>query len=64
MAVGMPHPFAENMRLVGNPIRMSRTPVRYDRPPPLLGQDTNEVLSELLGVSAKRLEALRADGVI
>jgi len=64
MAVGMPHPLAENVRLVGNPIRMSRTPVRYDRSPPLLGQDTNAVLSEMLGLSAERIEALRTDGVI
>jgi crotonobetainyl-CoA:carnitine CoA-transferase CaiB-like acyl-CoA transferase len=64
MAVSMPHPLAENVRLVGNPIRMSRTPVRYDRPPPLLGQDTIAVLSELLGFPAERVEALRAEGVI
>jgi crotonobetainyl-CoA:carnitine CoA-transferase CaiB-like acyl-CoA transferase len=38
--------------------------VRYDRPPPLLGQDTIAVLSELLGLPAERVEALRAEGVI
>jgi crotonobetainyl-CoA:carnitine CoA-transferase CaiB-like acyl-CoA transferase len=64
MVVGMPHPMAENVRLVGNPIRMSRTPVQYDRPPPLLGLDTNGVLSELLGLSAERIETLRTHGVI
>jgi crotonobetainyl-CoA:carnitine CoA-transferase CaiB-like acyl-CoA transferase len=64
MAVEMPHPLVENVRLVGNPIRMSRTPVQFDRPPPLLGQDTNAVLSELLGLSAEQIDALRSVGVI
>ena len=35
------------VRTVASPIRMSKTPVRYDRPPPALGQDTDEVLGRL-----------------
>lgn len=35
------------VRTVASPIRMSVTPVAYDRPPPALGQDTAEVLAEL-----------------
>ena len=35
------------VRTVASPIRMSKTPVIYDRPPPALGQDTDEVLGEL-----------------
>ena len=30
--------------LLGNPLKLSATPVRYDRPPPRFGQDTAEVL--------------------
>jgi crotonobetainyl-CoA:carnitine CoA-transferase CaiB-like acyl-CoA transferase len=32
------------VRTVASPIRMSKTPVRYDLPPPALGADTDEVL--------------------
>ena len=32
------------LSLLGNPLKMSRTPIRYDRPPPRFGQDTDEVL--------------------
>ncbi len=35
------------VRTVASPIRMSKTPVVYDRPPPALGQDTEAVLGEL-----------------
>lgn len=35
------------VRTVASPIRMSVTPVAYDRPPPALGQDTDEVLGSL-----------------
>jgi crotonobetainyl-CoA:carnitine CoA-transferase CaiB-like acyl-CoA transferase len=35
------------VRTVANPIRMSRTPVAYDLPPPALGQDTDAVLAAL-----------------
>ncbi|MEM6888326.1 MAG: CoA transferase [Pseudomonadota bacterium] len=33
------------LSLLGNPLKLSRTPVRYDRPPPHFGQDTISVLS-------------------
>jgi crotonobetainyl-CoA:carnitine CoA-transferase CaiB-like acyl-CoA transferase len=35
------------VRLLGNPLKLSRTPVRYRRPPPRLGADTKEVLDSL-----------------
>ncbi len=35
------------VRLLGNPLKLSRTPVQYRRPPPRLGQDTAETLAWL-----------------
>ena len=49
---------------VASPIRYSETPLRYDRPPPRLGQHTDEVLQEELGMSAAELQRIRASGVI
>lgn len=45
----MPHPLAGQVDLVANPIRLSRTPVDYRRPPPLLDQHADEVLADWLG---------------
>lgn len=38
MLVDVPHPENPDLKLVGCPIKLSRTPVDYQRPPPLLGQ--------------------------
>ena len=58
------HPLAPGLRLVSSPLKMSATPVRTERPPPLLGQHTDEVLREVLGWEEARISALRAQGVI
>ncbi|MGJ8618018.1 MAG: CaiB/BaiF CoA transferase family protein [Sulfitobacter sp.] len=44
------------LRLLGNPLKLSRTPIRYDRPPPRFGQDTNDVLETWGPTSAKQTE--------
>ncbi len=64
MAVTMEHPQRGDLRLVANPIRMSATPVDYVRPPPLLGADTDSVLSGLLGLDDAERTRLRSAGVI
>jgi crotonobetainyl-CoA:carnitine CoA-transferase CaiB-like acyl-CoA transferase len=66
MTVELPHPAAggELTRLIANPIKLSHTPIQYDRAPPTLGQHTDEVLRELLDLSAAEITALRNDGVI
>ncbi|HJV81954.1 CaiB/BaiF CoA-transferase family protein [Noviherbaspirillum sp.] len=64
MRVDLPHPTGGEVKLVGSPIKMSETPPRYDMPPPMLGQHTQEVLGDMLGQSAEQIAALREKGVI
>jgi len=64
LKIEVPHPLSGSVPLVANPIKYSRTPVNYDRPPPLLGQHTDEVLSELLGKSEADIAALRAKQIL
>lgn len=42
------------VELIGNPVKMSKTPVAYDRPPPRCGADTDAVLAELLPQKSPR----------
>jgi crotonobetainyl-CoA:carnitine CoA-transferase CaiB-like acyl-CoA transferase len=58
------HPLAGPLNLVGSPIKLSATPVRADRAPPLLGQHTEQVLAEVLGWGPERIAQLRAQEII
>jgi len=58
------HPTAGELKLVGIPFRMNGTPATIRRPPPRLGEHTDEVLSTELGLSKQRLDALRSEKVI
>ena len=64
MLMHMPHPSAGEIPQVANPVRFSASPVRYDRPPPLLGEHTDEVLSQWLALDSEQLAALRQSKVI
>ncbi len=66
MRVAMPHPSAKRgeVELIGNPIKLSATPVEYRRPPPALGEHTDELLMEMLDLQPGELRALRERGVL
>ncbi len=58
------HASAGPVRLIGFPYKLSATPAAIRRPPPLLGEHTEEVLVEMLGYSAEEVASLRAEEVI
>jgi crotonobetainyl-CoA:carnitine CoA-transferase CaiB-like acyl-CoA transferase len=64
MQLKMKHSAAEEISMVANPIQFSKTPIRYDRPPPLLGEHTDEILTELLEMNEAEVETLKNTGVI
>jgi crotonobetainyl-CoA:carnitine CoA-transferase CaiB-like acyl-CoA transferase len=66
MKVQMPHPLAGSghVDLIGNPIKLSKSPVDYKRPPPTCGQHTDEVLKELLFMEDSELADLKAKGIV
>ncbi len=62
MLVDMSHPQREHLNVIGSPIKMSRTPVEYKNAPPMLGQHTEEILSNIL--SRERFSELKSKGII
>jgi crotonobetainyl-CoA:carnitine CoA-transferase CaiB-like acyl-CoA transferase len=54
MVVPMTTRDGQSIRSLGNPLKMSRTPIRYDRPPPHVDQDRAEILYELQAFEAAR----------
>ncbi len=66
MKQSMPYEGAAGGRvnLIGNPIKLSETPVDYRHAPPKMGADSEAVLRELLGMEAEEIAALRDSGAI
>jgi crotonobetainyl-CoA:carnitine CoA-transferase CaiB-like acyl-CoA transferase len=64
LKVRMPLASGQEVSLIGNPLKMSETPVTYAKPPPALGADTGAVLARHLGLGPTELRALAAEGVI
>jgi crotonobetainyl-CoA:carnitine CoA-transferase CaiB-like acyl-CoA transferase len=59
------HPLSEKpLRMTANPIRMSQTPVEYRHAPPTLGQDTEEVLADVLNIGGAEVTELRKRGIV
>lgn len=58
------HPLNPALQLVASPIKLGATPVAATHPPPLLGQHTRQVLTEVLGLDAARVDALARAGVV
>jgi crotonobetainyl-CoA:carnitine CoA-transferase CaiB-like acyl-CoA transferase len=63
MVLTVQHPTAGPVRMSGSPIKMTSHRAAAYRPPPLLGQHTDEVLAEL-GYSTADVAAMRRDGVV
>jgi len=64
MRFDLPHPLSGTVPQVANPLNFSATPVTYTQAPPLLGEHTEAVLAERLGLSKESLADLAARGVI
>ncbi len=64
MRIAMPHAAGADVALVANPVRLSATPTSYRHAPPLLGADTEAVLTERLGLTAAEIERLRQAALI
>ena len=61
MVMEMEHPVEGTIRQLGFPVKLHGTPQQLRRPPPLLGQHTEEIMREA-GCDAAAIERLRAAG--
>lgn len=61
--IDVEHPKMGKVRMVGNAVDMSRTPPTIDRPPPVLGEHTDEILNSL-GYNRTTLAEFREKRII
>jgi crotonobetainyl-CoA:carnitine CoA-transferase CaiB-like acyl-CoA transferase len=64
MVIDLKHPNGKSTKAPGNPIKLSRNVNETFEPAPTLGQDTNEVLNQLLELSVEDIDSLKTKGVI
>lgn len=64
LRIDLPHPLAGSTPQVASPLRLSASPVEYRQAPPLLGEHTERVLSDVLGLDTSQVAVLRSQGVI
>ncbi len=66
MRVRMAHKSADSgfVELIGNPLKLSETPVHYAKHPPRLGQDTVHVLKTLFNFSDQDIAMMRGNGTL
>ncbi|MFB3161372.1 CaiB/BaiF CoA-transferase family protein [Neobacillus sp. 179-J 1A1 HS] len=63
MVVDVKHPIIPDLKLVGSPLKFSKTAVNIDRHPPLFGEHTDEVLIKL-GYSISEIQAMKKNKII
>lgn len=64
MITEVTHKKLGKVKVVNSPINLSRTPPQVEKAAPDLGQDTRDLLAELLGMSQGEINDLKKSGVI
>ena len=64
MRLELQHPVLGAVPSVASPINYSKTKISYDRAAPMLGEHTDEVLRDLLGVTPAEIERMRKLGIV
>ncbi|MEM6438541.1 MAG: CaiB/BaiF CoA-transferase family protein [Pseudomonadota bacterium] len=64
MKIETPHAVAGSVPGLANPIKFSDSEIAYRRSAPMLGEHTEEVLGDWLGLDAERIAALKAGGAV
>jgi CoA:oxalate CoA-transferase len=64
MVVEVAHPRVGKLKVIGTPMKFSRTQCKFEKACPDVGEHTAEILSSMLGFSSANLEELRQTGVI
>jgi len=58
------HPTAGPVKMLGIPVKFSDTPASIRAAPPTLGQHSDKILQDMLGLDAARIASLRANRTI
>lgn len=58
------HPACGPIKVISPPVKYSNAEPSVRSPPPLLGEHTDELLRDVVGLSEERIEDLKRKGVV
>ncbi|MFM7304687.1 MAG: CaiB/BaiF CoA transferase family protein, partial [Alphaproteobacteria bacterium] len=64
MVMEMAHGSGETVKVIANPVKLSATPPSYRSAPPVLGEHTQDVLTDVLKMSASDIATLKEKGIV
>lgn len=64
MQIEMTHPLSGKIQGVANPLKFSETEITYRKPPPMHGEDTDDILESILSIDKEKIESLRQRGIL
>ncbi len=64
MVVEMAHGSGETVKVIANPVKLSATPPSYRSAPPVLGEHTQDVLTDVLKMSESDIATLKEKGIV
>lgn len=64
MVKEMDHEYCGPIKMVNTPVKYSESKPSIRTAPPMLGQHTDEILRDVLGMNESEIEALKAEGAV
>lgn len=64
MVTEVEHSTCGKIKLVNTPVKYSHSKPSIRKAPPLLGEDTAQVLEEVLGLNEEEINDMKAEGVV
>ncbi len=64
MLIEVPHPTIGSLKMAGSPLKLASIEHPPRRPPPLLGEHTDDILTNVLGLSADEIQRLKDEKVV
>ena len=64
MIIEVEQPISSKVKTPGSLFKLSKTPGKIDYPAPFIGQNNQDVLSEMLGLTKQEIASLDDEGVI
>ena len=64
MCIELPHPIDNKVSILNTPIKIPTAPTKAHKAPPTLGEHTEEILYDMIGIDKDTVAKLKGEGVL